>query len=76
MDINDQHKLKQLMEVEGFDSVLDMLEEAVYSGDCYGICTNSHCDYTIPIEPDSTSGHCEKCNTRTVKSCLALASVI
>ena len=69
-------KLGKLMEIEGYDSLEEMLEEATFGDNCMGICMNPNCDYTISTDPDATNNWCEECQTNTVKSCLILAGVI
>ena len=68
-------KISDLAEVEGMD-VMEMLERAVMDGRSPGICMNEGCNYTTEVEPDQNAGHCESCNTQTVKSCLILAGMI
>lgn len=69
-------KLKILAEIEGYESVEDMLEDATFDRFDTGICTNKGCDYTTTVEPDSATGYCEECETNTVSSCLMLAGII
>ena len=68
-------KLEQLAQSEGVD-VEEMLEVATYDSVAPGICTNEGCDYTTNVEPDQDKGHCERCGTKTVESCLILAGII
>ena len=67
-------KLSQLASIEGFDSIDDLLAEAVYDT-CYAICTNPECDFTTILEPDAENVTCEECGTPTVTSCLILAGL-
>ena len=69
-------KLRTLAEIEGYPDGFALLEEAGFDSVVPGICCNVHCDYTTGVEPDSTDGWCEACDTGTVKSCLILAGVI
>lgn len=72
----DDAKLDKLAEIEGFDDIMDMLEQYSCDSIVPGICINEDCEYTTEVEPDSRSGYCEECKTRTVKSCLVLAGII
>lgn len=69
-------KLKKLVELEGYDSDLDLLEAAVADSVCPAICMNDGCDYTTGTEPDQDRGWCEECGTNSMKSALVLAGVI
>lgn len=68
-------KLTDLAKIEGIE-LMEMLEEASCDSVCPGICTNKGCDYTTTVEPDSSTGYCEVCDTKTVKSALVLAGMI
>ena len=68
-------KLDELADMEGL-SVEDLLEEASCDSVCPGICVTQGCDYTTEVEPDCTSGWCEMCGKKTVKSALVLAGII
>jgi len=68
-------KLSKLAEIEGMDE-MEMMEQASFDGISPGICTNKGCDYTTTVEPDSSEGYCEECDTNTVASCLVLAGII
>lgn len=69
-------KLRTLAEIEGYDSVEDMLEEAVRDAVSPAICVNPDCDYTAEMEPDQREGWCEMCDTNTVQAALVLAELI
>jgi hypothetical protein len=71
-----QTKLTQLAEIEGFGSIDEMLEAAVFDSVSPGICTCSGCDYTTEVEPDQRQGWCELCGRGTVASALVLAGII
>ena len=71
---NSDSKLKTLAKLEGCDE-MDILEAATYDGVCPGICVNKGCEYTTQVEPDQRAGHCESCNTKTVKSEIGRAHV-
>lgn len=68
--------MQQLVEIEGFDDDLEMLEAYMTDSVCPGICVTPGCGYTCETEPDQTEGYCELCETNTVKSCLILAGII
>ena len=63
-DIND------LLELEGFDSVEELLEEFAMDSTVPGICT--HCGNAYYYEPDQYEGWCDTCDAGTVKSALIL----
>jgi hypothetical protein len=69
-------KISKLAEIEGFDSVEEMLEEVATDSCNPGICTNEGCDYTVEVEPDCDSGWCEDCEENSVKSALVLLGLI
>jgi len=69
-------KLTRLVAAEGYDSLEDLLAEAVFDSVCPGICMNADCTYTTDVEPDQDRGWCEACGTNSVKSALILAGLI
>lgn len=69
-------KLAQLVEIEGYDDEMQMLEEATFDSVAPGICINEGCYYTTTVEPDCHNGWCEECETQTVSSCLILKGII
>lgn len=69
-------KIEKLAEIEGFDSVEEMLDVNIDESVVPGICMNSGCTFTTGVEPDQDKGYCEECRTNTVKSCMVLAGVI
>ena len=71
-----QPKLTQLVEIEGFASVEELLEACVHDSVSPGICTRDGCDYTCEVEPDQTQGWCEECKAPSVQSALVLAELI
>lgn len=73
---NRKEKLETLAELEGFDDPLEMLEQYVVDSVNPGICMNEDCDYCTEVEPDSSTGWCEECETNTVCSCMMLAGII
>jgi len=66
------------MDVEGFDSIEEMIEDAEsgFRAGYPGICMNPNCDYCIDVEPDQDEGWCELCRTNTVKSFYILLGVL
>lgn len=69
-------KLKILADAEGFLTIEDLMAEAAFDSVVPGICENDGCDYTTEVEPDCDEGHCECCQTNTVKSAFVLAGCI
>jgi len=69
-------KIDKLVEIEGFENAIKLAEASMTDVVCPGICMNEGCDYTTQVEPDQRRGYCEVCNTRTVKSGLALMGII
>ena len=73
MSYNDRKKLRKPAELEEFESVTAMLDDAVRDSVVPGMCMNPGCDFTDYVEADQDG---EDCLTNTVKSCLVLAGVI
>ena len=71
-----QQKLKELVELEGYDDDTDLIAAAVADSVCPAICMNDGCDYTTEMEPDQAQGWCENCCTNSLKSALVLAGII
>ena len=71
-----QKKLDQLVEIEGYERVDELLEASVADSVCPAICMNDGCDYTTEMEPDQDRGWCEVCATNSVASALILAGII
>jgi len=74
--MNKSVKLDDLMDFEGFDDRDEFLDYCMFDSIVPAICTNEACDYTASLEPDSTAGWYEACNTNTMVSRLILAGVI
>lgn len=68
-------KLRQLVKLEGYESVDAMLEAATFDSVSPAICVQPHCEYTAEMEPDQDRGHCEACGCQTVVSALVLAGL-
>ena len=66
-------KAQTLAKIEGFDDALALAEAYAIDSVTPGICTNEDCDYTTNVEPDSSTGWCECCETNTVKSIMEFA---
>lgn len=71
-----QKKLETLCSIEGFEDVMEMLEEATFDSVVPAICKNPDCDYCESLEPDQGRGWCPECETNTLVSCLVLAGII
>ena len=69
-------KLAQLIEIEGFASLDDMLATVVSDSVAPGIFVREGCSYTCDVEPDQDAGWCEACGRQSVRSALVLAGVI
>jgi hypothetical protein len=69
-------KLDQLIEIEGYDDVVDLFATVLSDSVSPGICINPGCDCTTEVEPDQDRGYCESCRTQTVQSALILAGLI
>ena len=69
-------KLHQLVAVEGYNDVYDLMDERGLDSVVPGICTTMGCNYTAEVEPDCSHGWCPCCRMQTVKSYLVLAGVI
>lgn len=73
---NSDQKLDTLCSIEGYETINELLEMAVFDSVSPAICVNDGCDYTCEMEPDQDQGHCEICGTGTMKSALILAGLI
>ncbi len=69
-------KLEKLAKDEGFETVMQFLEEYALDSVVPGICIRPDCDYTTNVEPDQDRGWCEMCEAGTVKSGVVLAGII
>ena len=67
-----QSLLHQAANSEGFESIDEMIEAAMFDSVCPGIC---ECGYITSVEPDG-EGWCEECEKPTCTSVLLLAGVI
>ncbi|TRZ48942.1 MAG: hypothetical protein D4S01_09530 [Dehalococcoidia bacterium] len=69
-------KLDDLVDIEGYDDDMEMLEACGYDSVQPGICINVGCDYTAGVEPDCANGWCANCKTGTVQSMSVLLGII
>jgi len=69
-------KVQVLAESFGYSDSFDCMDSAIFKSIVPAICMNKDCDYTTELEPDSTRGYCECCQTNTVASILVLCGVI
>lgn len=67
--------LKLVMEDEGFDTVLDMLERYVTDSIVTGVCVKCEA-IESSCEPDATDNICGNCGENKVKSIMILAGII
>lgn len=68
--------LKELLQLEGSTTLLDLAKQAEIEGAVPCICMNDGCDNTAAYEPDCTDGYCEICETNTMKSLYILGGLI
>lgn len=71
-----QEKLAKLVEVEGYETFEDLLEDRGMDSVFPAICMNAGCDYTTDLEGDQDRGECESCGSPTVISGLVIAGMI
>jgi hypothetical protein len=69
-------KVQVLAESFGYSDSFECMDSAIFESIVPAICMNPNCDYTTELEPDSTRGFCECCQTNTVASILVLCGVI
>ena len=69
-------KIDELVESTGFDSIEELLEEAIFDSICPAICMNENCDNIEDLEPDQREGYCEVCRTNSMQSALVLMRMI
>jgi len=75
----EQQKLATLAQVEGYDTLDELLQAAALDSVSPAICVNPdnpQCNYTCEMEPDQDRGWSEECSRNTMKSALILAGVI
>ena len=69
-------KLMKLCDLEGFQSLDDLLQACAEGSVCPAICLTEGCDHTAKTEPKEGDGFCEACGGNTVASALVLAGLI
>ena len=69
-------KLAKLIEIEGFDNIIELMEAVLSDSVSPAICMNEGCDFTCEMEPDQDAGYCEECHTNTMKAAPVLAAII
>jgi hypothetical protein len=69
-------KLMRLCEVEGYETVHDLISAVATDTVCPAICMTEGCDYSAELEPDQCEGYCESCGGNTMVSALVLAGLI
>ena len=74
--MSDPEKLSTLIQIEGYQTLEDFLEEHAHDSIITGICTNPDCEYTTGVEPDARDAWCELCEQGSVASALILAGLI
>lgn len=69
-------KLDELIDIEGFDDLMEALQEWSSDSVVPGICCNDNCNNVEDVEPDCRDGWCSECSTNTVQSGMVLAGAI
>jgi hypothetical protein len=73
MDALHTAKLAKLIEIEGYDSIEELMEAVFSDSVSPAICMNEGCDFSCEMEPDQTEGWCDECRTNTMKAAPVLA---
>ena len=71
----DKAKLAKLLEIEGYDSLEQLLEAVLGDSVSPAICMNEDCHYTCEMEPDQTRGYCDECHTNLMKAAPVLRAL-
>jgi len=69
-------KLAKLIEIEGYESLEQLLEAVIGDTVSPAICMNADCTYTCEMEPDQERGYCDECRTNTMVAAPVLAGII
>ncbi|WP_156795409.1 hypothetical protein [Bradyrhizobium icense] len=69
-------KLMKLCDLQGVESLDDLLLIAIADTVCPAICVTEGCNHTAKVEPDQDQGVCEACGGNTVVSVFVLAGLI
>lgn len=72
----EQQKLATLCNIEGYETLDQLMEAAAFDSVSPAICMTDGCNHTCEMEPDQDRGWCEVSGTNTVKSALVLAGLI
>ena len=72
----DQAKLAKLLEIEGYDTLENLLQAVIGDSVSPAICMNEDCNYTCEMEPDQDRGWCDECQRNTMVAAPVLAQVI
>lgn len=67
-------KALELAQDKGYLCPQELARDYAFESVVPAICMT--CDYSTDYEPDQNAGHCECCNTKTVKSILVLLNLI
>jgi hypothetical protein len=69
-------KVAKLIEIEGYESLEQLLEAVIGDTVSPAICMNADCTYTCEMEPDQERGYCDECRTNTMVAAPVLAGII
>ena len=69
-------KLAKLLEIEGYESVEELMEAVFSDSVSPAICMNEGCNFTCEMEPDQNAGYCDECRTNTMVAAPVLAGLI
>ena len=69
-------KLAKLLEIEGYESVEELMEAVFSDSVSPAICMNEGCHFTCEMEPDQNAGYCDECHTNTMVAAPLLAGLI
>ena len=71
-----EQKLAKLLEIEGYDTLEELLEAVFSDVVSPAICGNPDCSHTCEMEPDQDRGYCEECRANTMVAAPVLAGLI
>jgi hypothetical protein len=78
-NLQKRQKLRKLAQIEGCETVTELLELSARDSVSPAICCNPDniaCDYSTEMEPDQDQGWCDECDKGTMQSALILAGMI
>jgi hypothetical protein len=55
-----QAKLAKLIEIEGYDSIEELIEVVFSDAVSPAICMNADCNFACEMEPDQDAGYCDE----------------